>query len=79
MKRFCIIAALLLTAACVPAEMDDGAEPPQMESRVLFTSPEGCKLYKVRDTTAGGDSYVYMTVCVNASNTSLANDSAVPY
>lgn len=40
---------------------------------VLFTSPEGCKLYKVRDRTPAGDSAAYMTVCPNDVSASAGN------
>ncbi len=64
-----IVATIAVVAvSCAPAVEEDNsavvaASGGNPEYRVLFTSPEGCKLYKVRDNTPGGDSYAYMTAC----------------
>lgn len=62
--KITIFSLVLLLGACVRREDNPttGYNEP-VDAIVLFESPEGCKLYKVHDTTPGGDSYVYSPVC----------------
>lgn len=49
----------LALAACEPIN----ADAQDKGYTVVGETPEGCKVYKIRDYTPGGDAYAYATVC----------------
>lgn len=72
-----LAAIAVVAASCTPAVDEPvvlDSTPVQSQSKLIWTSPEGCKVYRLLEQyNEYSSQYIHVVVCSNTANASAGN------